>query len=74
MAVTRRALFERVLQGIGAGVVAGAVDRALADSRVETTGQASGPLTVRVSRPFDAETPVREFTSWLTANERFFVR
>ncbi|MDR4471344.1 MAG: hypothetical protein MRJ92_01420 [Nitrospira sp.] len=29
MAVTRRALFERVLQGIGAGVVAGAVDRAL---------------------------------------------
>jgi DMSO/TMAO reductase YedYZ molybdopterin-dependent catalytic subunit len=70
MAVTRRALFERVLQGIGAGVVAGGVDRALADSQVA----ASGPLTVRVSRPFDAETPVREFTSWLTPNERFFVR
>lgn len=70
MAVTRRALFERVLHGIGAGVVAGGVDRALADSQVA----ASGPLTVRVSRPFDAETPVREFTSWLTPNERFFVR
>jgi DMSO/TMAO reductase YedYZ molybdopterin-dependent catalytic subunit len=70
MAVTRRVLFERVLQGIGAGVVAGGVDRALADSQVA----ASGPLTVRVSRPFDAETPVREFTSWLTPNERFFVR
>jgi DMSO/TMAO reductase YedYZ molybdopterin-dependent catalytic subunit len=25
-------------------------------------------------RPFNAETPVREFTSWLTPNERFFVR
>lgn len=74
MAVTRRALFERVLQGIGAGVLAGGVDRALADSQVEATGLASGPLTVRVSRPFDAETPVREFTSWLTPNERFFVR
>lgn len=74
MAVTRRALFERVLQGIGVGVVASGVDRALADSQVEATGQASGPLTVRVSRPFDAETPVREFTSWLTSNERFFVR
>jgi DMSO/TMAO reductase YedYZ molybdopterin-dependent catalytic subunit len=25
-------------------------------------------------RPFDAETPVAEFTSWLTPNERLFVR
>jgi DMSO/TMAO reductase YedYZ molybdopterin-dependent catalytic subunit len=25
-------------------------------------------------RPFDAETPVHEFTSWLTPNERLFVR
>jgi DMSO/TMAO reductase YedYZ molybdopterin-dependent catalytic subunit len=29
---------------------------------------------VRVSRPLDAETPVREFVSWLTPNDRFFVR
>ena len=34
----------------------------------------SGPLIVRVSRPLDAETPVREFVSWLTPNDRFFVR
>ncbi|MCE9535727.1 MAG: sulfite oxidase [Nitrospirae bacterium] len=34
----------------------------------------SGPLTVRVTRPFDAETPVRELTSFLTPNHRFFVR
>jgi len=74
MAVTRRALFERVLQGLGAAVVAGGVDRAFADSQSDVIGQVSGPLTVRVSRPFDAETPVREFGSWLTPNERFFVR
>ncbi len=74
MAVTRRALFARVLQGIGMAVAAGRLDRASAANQVEATGQAIGPLTVRVSRPFDAETPVREFTSALTPNERFFVR
>ena len=31
-------------------------------------------LHAHVSRPFNAETSVREFTSWLTPNERFFVR
>ncbi|HET7909390.1 MAG TPA: sulfite oxidase [Nitrospira sp.] len=31
-------------------------------------------LTVRVTRPFDAETPVRDFASFLTPNHRFFVR
>ena len=41
---------------------------------VRRTRIQSGPLTVRVSRPFDAETPVREFTSWVTPNEQFFVR
>jgi DMSO/TMAO reductase YedYZ molybdopterin-dependent catalytic subunit len=34
----------------------------------------AGPLITRVTRPFDAETPVREFTSFLTPNHRFFVR
>ena len=34
----------------------------------------TGPLITRVTRPFDAETPVREFTSSLTPNHRFFVR
>ena len=31
-------------------------------------------LTVRVLSPFDAETPVRAFTSFLTPNDHFFVR
>lgn len=34
----------------------------------------TGPLTIRVGRPFDAETPAREFVSVLTPNHRFFVR
>lgn len=34
----------------------------------------SGPLIARVTRPLDAETPVREFKSFLTPNHRFFVR
>ena len=38
------------------------------------TEEASNPLTLRVSRPFDAETPVRAFTSFLTANDQLFVR
>ena len=37
------------------------------------TGETSG-LTVRVARPLDAETPVGEFASFLTPNDRFFVR
>jgi DMSO/TMAO reductase YedYZ molybdopterin-dependent catalytic subunit len=40
----------------------------------DETGTQTGPLTVHVSRPFNAETPVREFASWLTPNERLFVR
>ena len=34
----------------------------------------SGPLIVRVMRPYDAETPAKEFTSFLTPVHRLFVR
>lgn len=74
MTISRRALLTTLLQVLGAGLV---VNQRLpiawgADedpSRLE-----SGPLIARVRRPFDAETPVREFTSFLTPNHRFFVR
>jgi len=39
-----------------------------------TPARDESTLTVRVSRPFDAETPVRAFTSFLTPNDHFFVR
>lgn len=69
--VSRRTLPGRMLQGLG---VIGAwlhVPRAPAE---EPGPAESGPLIVRVTRPYDAETPVREFTSYLTPNHRFFVR
>lgn len=74
MTVSRRGWLRSVLQGIGIGaLVKGAIPTA-EGHQADAIGQGSGPLTVRVTRPFDAETPVREFTSWLTPNERFFVR
>lgn len=74
MIVSRRGLLRTLLQGIGAGFVLGrGIQTGQASSGPEV-GQGTGPLIARVTRPFDAETPVREFTSWLTPNERFFVR
>ena len=73
MTVSRRAWLRTFLQGIGVGLVVGPSLSTVAAQAIEG-GQGTGPLTVRVLRPFDAETPVREFTSWLTPNERFFVR
>ena len=73
MTVSRRAWLRTFLQGIGVGLVVGPSLSTVAAQVIEG-GQGTGPLTVRVLRPFDAETPVREFTSWLTPNERFFVR
>jgi DMSO/TMAO reductase YedYZ molybdopterin-dependent catalytic subunit len=71
--LSRRAWFTTLVKGMGAGIVLG--HRASADAVAQQAeAAASGPLTVRVTRPFDAETPVREFASWLTPNERFFVR
>jgi len=74
MTISRRSLFRTLLQGLGVGLVMNRPPlpaQAYGDdlSRIET-----GPLTTRVTRPFDAETPVREFTSFLTPNHRFFVR
>ncbi|MGZ8394104.1 MAG: sulfite oxidase [Nitrospira sp.] len=74
MTVSRRAWLRTVLQGIGIGLVVGPRLSMVDAAQGSEGGQGTGPLTVRVTRPFDAETPVREFTSWLTPNERFFVR
>jgi len=65
---------KRFLAGLAAGFL---VNRRLAAAKVGEEREGSretGPLTVRVTRPYDAETPVREFTSFLTPNHRFFVR
>lgn len=72
--VSRRAWFTTLLKGVGAGIVlgrGGSIHQSVSEAEA---AEGTGSLTVRVTRPFDAETPVREFTSWLTPNERFFVR
>ena len=72
--ISRRSWLRGFLYCLGAGFI---VNRRLSPTHAgdeEPSSRETGPLTVRVSRPFDAETPVREFTSFLTPNHRFFVR
>lgn len=74
MDISRRSLFKTLLQGMGAGLLfSRRLPPALAIGE-EPGRNESGPLITRVTRPLDAETPVREFTSFLTPNHRFFVR
>lgn len=72
--VSRRHGFKTLLYGLGAGFLTNCSPPSAEAADDERAAKESGPLTVRVSRPFDAETPVREFTSFLTPNHRFFVR
>ncbi|MGC3973416.1 MAG: sulfite oxidase [Nitrospira sp.] len=72
--VSRRAWFTTLLKGLGAGIVLGREGPMRESIPQAEAAEVTGSLTVRVTRPFDAETPVREFTSWLTPNDRFFVR
>jgi sulfite oxidase len=74
MTVARRTLFQRLFQTVAAGAL---WQQRLPPAHAEgdeTQPIHTGPLTVRVARPFDAETPVREFLSRMTPNHRFFVR
>jgi DMSO/TMAO reductase YedYZ molybdopterin-dependent catalytic subunit len=68
--ISRRSIFKRLIGGIAAGLF---LNQQFVEAAEEESRE-SGPLTVHVTRPFDAETPVREFTSFLTPNHRFFVR
>ncbi len=74
MTVSRRLFFRRLLQGFGVSWIVNQHLPVAQAGEEELTGNETGPLTVRVTRPFDAETPVREFISYLTPNHRFFVR
>ncbi len=70
-AFTRRTLFQRAIQTLG-GLAAW---RSIRPARAEEPARnESGPLIMRVTRPYDAETPVQEFTSYLTPSHRLFVR
>lgn len=70
-ALSRRTLLQRAAQVLGGLALCRQFQPAMAE---ETARNESGPLTVRVMRPYDAETPVQEFTSYLTPAHRLFVR
>lgn len=75
MIISRRTLLTTLLQGISAGLVMNQrLSVAWGTDDESSPRLESGPLIARVTRPFDAETPVRELTSFLTPNHRFFVR
>lgn len=74
MTVSRRFLLRRLLQGLGVSWIVNQHLPVAQAGEEELARNETGPLTVRVTRPFDAETPVREFISYLTPNHRFFVR
>ena len=74
MNVSRRAWVKNLLCGIGAGLAIKHRFSPAQAAEAEHATREAGPLTVHVTRPYDAETPVRELTSFLTPNHRFFVR
>ncbi len=74
MNVSRRAWLKNLLYGLGAGLAVNGCRSPVQAGEEDAAARDSGPLKMHVSRPFDAETPVREFTSFLTPNHRFFVR
>lgn len=73
--VSRRGILARLFGGLVLALTNGHVWwRPAWAGLIEPASQSNESHIVRVSRPLDAETPVREFVSWLTPNERFFVR
>ncbi len=68
---SRRRVLRALLEGLGIAALSPSVGNVLA---ANASSEEKGPLTVRVQRPYDAETPVSEFASFLTPNHRLFVR
>lgn len=72
--MSRRTLLGRIIQGLGLSLaLVPAIPFVQARERAAESGE-TDRLIVRVARPLDAETPVQEFSSYLTPNSRFFVR
>lgn len=72
--MSRRTLLGRIMQGLGLTFALSPLSPSV--QAKEHNPEASEPdrPVVRVARPLDAETPVQEFSSYLTPNSRFFVR
>jgi DMSO/TMAO reductase YedYZ molybdopterin-dependent catalytic subunit len=73
--VSRRAFLGQLLGGAAATWAAGYLSPdTLWGQTSKQEPQGNLGLITRVTRPFDAETRVQEFASYLTPNDRFFVR
>jgi sulfite oxidase len=73
--VSRRAFLGQMLGGAAATWAAGYLRPELLWGQTSKQEPQGNPgLITRVTRPFDAETRVQEFASYLTPNDRFFVR
>lgn len=73
--VTRRTFLNRVAGGLALALTAGAAGfRPARGQSSEEPSEAGDRRIRRVTRPYDAETRVEDFRSWLTPNDRFFVR
>lgn len=73
--ISRRTFLSRTLGGLAVAALVGPAGWWPREASASTALSASGPpLITRVTRPFDAETPVGAFTSYLTPNHLFFVR
>ena len=74
-AVSRRVFLRRLLGGAAATWVVGYLSPEILWGQTSKQEPQGNPgLITRVTRPYDAETLVQEFTSYLTPNDRFFVR
>lgn len=71
--VSRRSLLAAA-GGAALGFTAGRIPLPAAWGEPPAGEQAKPSLMTLVSRPYDAETPVQAFTTWLTPNDQFFVR
>jgi sulfite oxidase len=73
--ISRRGFLARAAGGLAVALTAGRVWAPQDVVQAADRGSdGPAPLITRVARPLDAETPVEVFASYLTPNERFFVR
>lgn len=72
ISLSRRTLWQRAAQLFGGLALWRQVQPAVAGQAASAAE--TGTLTVHVTRPYDAETPVRELTSYVTPAHRLFVR
>ena len=73
MKISRRSFLQRLCALVGTGMLLRRLP-AIGTAEAISGDERASPLIARVTRPYDAETPVRAFSSFLTPTKSFFVR